>query len=350
MQELQSALNTADFSGRGRESVSVTFALSPSGNDFVPFSSTIEREVAFASHHALHHMAMIKIAAKETLGKEVDEGFGVAPGTKRFLEKQKMEGGAQKRGMSTRAGASSKEMSTKSDGNVPALTYFSAWFCPFAHRCTLALEHHQGFLDYEWKESLGWEKRDNDDGEVENGKDWFYHWKSEELLECNPAGMVPTLKDDRGRVVSESIVTIEYVDNLVRGGGGRKEAELLVPRDDPVEEARGRVWADKVAREMCSPYYKILVRQEEEEQREGLKELLEGMERFSKELRKTDGRLFMGGERIGVVDMTLFPWAWRFYVFEHYRGEEFAIKRGGKAVEGWDVEPFFDWLDAMMER
>ena len=186
MQELKEKLNDTDFSSRGRESVVVSFALSPSDSDFVPFSSTLEREVAFASHHALHHMAMMKIAAKETLGKTVDEGFGVAPGTKRFLEAQKTEAGGatQRRGMSTWAGSPTRSMSTSKTTAfpaVPSLTYFSAWFCPFAHRCTLALEHHADFVGYEWKESLGWEKRDNADGEVDNGKDWFYHWKSEEV-------------------------------------------------------------------------------------------------------------------------------------------------------------------------
>jgi glutathione S-transferase len=40
---------------------------------------------------------------------------------------------------------------------APKLIYFSAWFCPFAHRATLALEHyaHGGEISYEWKESLG---------------------------------------------------------------------------------------------------------------------------------------------------------------------------------------------------
>jgi hypothetical protein len=38
---------------------------------------------------------------------------------------------------------------------VPKLTYFSAWFCPFAHRATLALEHHAGAVPYEWEEVRG---------------------------------------------------------------------------------------------------------------------------------------------------------------------------------------------------
>jgi hypothetical protein len=30
---------------------------------------------------------------------------------------------------------------------VPKLRYLSAWFCPYAHRATLALEHHQGRVE-----------------------------------------------------------------------------------------------------------------------------------------------------------------------------------------------------------
>ena len=35
---------------------------------------------------------------------------------------------------------------------VPKLRYLSAWFCPYAHRATIALEHHSDFVDYEWVE------------------------------------------------------------------------------------------------------------------------------------------------------------------------------------------------------
>ena len=36
------------------------------------------------------------------------------------------------------------------------LKYFSSWFCPFAHRATIALEHHR--VPYDWEEALGWQK------------------------------------------------------------------------------------------------------------------------------------------------------------------------------------------------
>jgi hypothetical protein len=35
---------------------------------------------------------------------------------------------------------------------IPKLRYLSAWFCPYAHRATIALEHHAGRVEYEWVE------------------------------------------------------------------------------------------------------------------------------------------------------------------------------------------------------
>jgi hypothetical protein len=36
--------------------------------------------------------------------------------------------------------------------SLPKLRYLSAWFCPYAHRATIALEHHAGRVEYEWVE------------------------------------------------------------------------------------------------------------------------------------------------------------------------------------------------------
>ena len=59
------------------------------------------------------------------------------------------------------ANESASSSSSKDDAKskMPKLTYYSAWFCPFAHRATLALSRHLSFVQYEWVESLGWEKR-----------------------------------------------------------------------------------------------------------------------------------------------------------------------------------------------
>ena len=113
---------------------------------------------------------------------------------------------------------------------MPHLHYFSAWFCPFAHRATLALEHHarDGHLTYEWIESLGWEKRGKTDASVETEHENWYHYKSPKLLKHNPLGMVPTLVpparfhaesgDPTRDVVTESLVCVQFIDELVEGG------------------------------------------------------------------------------------------------------------------------------------
>jgi hypothetical protein len=49
------------------------------GNE-VELASTLGRELAFATHHAVHHQAMMKAIAQE-FGVETEEGFGKAPST-----------------------------------------------------------------------------------------------------------------------------------------------------------------------------------------------------------------------------------------------------------------------------
>ena len=99
--------------------------------------------------------------------------------------------------------------------NVPKMTYYSAWFCPFAHRATLALERHRCFLSYELVESLGWEKRSKTNEEIKTKHENWYHYKSPDLLKANPLGMVPTIKDEFNNVITESIVCIQYIDEIV---------------------------------------------------------------------------------------------------------------------------------------
>ena len=57
---------------------------------------------------------------------------------------------------------------------LPKFRYLSAWFCPYAHRATLALEHHHGRVDYEWVEAL---VRRIDETEIDRGAS-FPYWTS----------------------------------------------------------------------------------------------------------------------------------------------------------------------------
>ena len=63
--------------------VQAYFMLSGDPTEF-QLPSTVERELGFAAHHAIHHMAMVKIIAVETLGipgEDLSPDFGRAPST-----------------------------------------------------------------------------------------------------------------------------------------------------------------------------------------------------------------------------------------------------------------------------
>jgi uncharacterized damage-inducible protein DinB len=73
-------------------SVRVRLMLSADGVER-EYSSTLGREIAFASHHAVHHHAMIEAIAGE-LGVPAPEGFGKAPATISY-ERSASGGGAR---------------------------------------------------------------------------------------------------------------------------------------------------------------------------------------------------------------------------------------------------------------
>jgi len=225
---------------------------------------------------------------------------------------------------------------------LPKFRYLSAWFCPFAHRATIALEHHESRIEYEWVEALGWEQRVDGKNVTGTGKEWWYHWKSDELIKANPSALVPTLipvsdQDEpiMSKSVYESLVVVDFVD-AISGATGK---DRLVP-SDPYEAARARIWADKLNRECCSPYYGVLVRKDEAERMEHFQKLLKGLKSFSQELRKTSGSLFLADNQLSSADVALIPWAYRYYVFEHYRGKEYVIP-----TDDPELEPYHEWCE-----
>lgn len=206
----------------------------------------------------------------------------------------------------------------------PPLTYFSSWFCPFAHRCTLALEHHE--VPYEWVEALGWETRapsgdPSEDIPGSSRAEFHYHHKSPALLACNPLGMIPTLLcPATSRVATESLLCVELADELAlsRGSG----APPLLP-GDPWDRAAARAASERVNKSVCSRYYGCLVLPDRASQLAAFSSLSAGLASFTKSL---EGGAFYGGSgSLTSVDCALLPYAFRLYVLEHYRGPEFRV-------------------------
>mmetsp|Transcript_28799 Transcript_28799/g.81126 ORF Transcript_28799/g.81126 Transcript_28799/m.81126 type:complete len:287 (+) Transcript_28799:111-971(+) len=209
-------------------------------------------------------------------------------------------------------------------GAAPLLKYFSAWFCPFAHRATIALHHHSQLLNWEWVESLGWEKRPSTDANIRGQSDEplhenWYHWKHPDLLKHTPEGLIPTVVDSKGRSIHESLVVVEYLDALAKQSAqqqGKEELYKPLVSGDPILQAQARLDAEKVNQKLCSPYYTMLVRTDPAEQRQAFDRLLLDLDEFQADLKGP----FFFGDSLSSVDIALLPWAQRFYILEHHRG------------------------------
>lgn len=194
-------------------------------------------------------------------------------------------------------------------------------------------------MPYAWEESLGWEQRPptgEEDFKADERSDWWYHWKSPDLLAANPLGMVPTILDEAtGKAVTESLVCIQFVDELAAANGSG--APSLLPAD-PFDRAQARVAAENVNKTVCSAYYRALVRTDEEERRAAFGAIQEGLLGF---IGAAKGD-YWGGDSLGLVDCMLLPYAYRLYVLEHYRGPSFALPLSG---EGGLWARYHGWLE-----
>jgi glutathione S-transferase len=69
---------------------------------------------------------------------------------------------------------------------------------------------------------------------------------------------------------------------------------------------------------VCTPFYRILVRQDPGEQREAAAALIEGFAAFGDGVLQSGGPFFCG-PRLSPADVAVAPWALRIPLLEHYR-------------------------------
>jgi hypothetical protein len=76
--------NTSLLLSNSNQTVEACFMLSGDSNDEFALPSTLARELGFAAHHAIHHLALVRIIAINTAGlleSDLPLDFGRAPST-----------------------------------------------------------------------------------------------------------------------------------------------------------------------------------------------------------------------------------------------------------------------------
>lgn len=159
-----------------------------------------------------------------------------------------------------------------------------------------------------------------------------YH-KPESLLSLNPRGLVPTL-EYHSKPLYESTVICEFLEDAYPA------TKRLLPAD-AYDRARSRIWAGFVESRIIPAYYRFLQYQSKGEDDRGLERMKEEfvarLREFEAEMHATGPYFF--GEGVSLVDLTLAPFAERFWALDHFKGGF------GSVGARWDK-----WLDAVGKR
>lgn len=153
------------------------------------------------------------------------------------------------------------------------LRLYSMRFCPYAQRARLVLAAKG--IDYECVNI-----------NLKDKPDWF--------LDLNPLGKVPTIEHPDGRVLYESTICCDYLEELY------PDKAQLYP-NDPFQKSKQRMLVETLGNALTSAYYKILFGNEEG--KEGLKKQLAAFEKYLK-----DNKKHIGGDNPGMGDFLIWPW------------------------------------------
>ncbi len=181
---------------------------------------------------------------------------------------------------------------------------YTARVCPFAQRARLALR----------EKGQPYETIEIDLGSM---PEWY--------KQKSPNQKVPLLELEDGRLLWESAVIAEYVDEALKG-------PALMPAD-PFLKAEIRIWLSKVGDGLIPRFYQTLRGQEEPE---GLQAILQELE--SHDWR---GGPFWLGQNLTLADIFIFPWFERWPILAHYRGLPWEAAKHPKLTR---------WKDEMHRR
>lgn len=212
------------------------------------------------------------------------------------------------------------------------IKFYCAWFCPYAQRAWIALEHNK--IPYDYVESLI-VRKDQEGGD--HGYD-----KNPRLLQINSKGLVPTLeipasvvkkveggraqaerklaftkigdeRDSDGPTValSESLHCVEFLNSV-----GGLVSDEKISYQNMIPHASYTDDAEIVNKNVCSAFYKILMKPTREEQKEAFAFFAQNIEIFVDQI--TEGGYYKS-QNLTIVDVSIIPWLLRLPLLKHYR-------------------------------
>lgn len=226
-----------------------------------------------------------------------------------------------------------------------AIKIYSAWFCPYAQRVWMTLEHYG--IPHEYIEGMVV----NDD----QSPGQFGITKLKRLLELNPKGQVPTMELSSGvvdllrhththdpmmnkivqrsagpeeaitHVLTESIECMKFIhavavreQQLQSSSEGETQTQSesfqnLIPDETLLEDAI------RYDQEICSSYYKILMSNKSmETQRDAIAHFIQHLKEFVSYIVPQNSGYYKSQTSPTIVDLTVVPWILRLFVLEHF--------------------------------
>ena len=194
---------------------------------------------------------------------------------------------------------------------MPKLELVTAEVCPFAQRSHMTLLEKN--LEFELREV-----------ELENKPSWF------ETI--SPYSKVPVLCHGNIQVYESTIIN-EYLEESF------PERRLLP--DDPSKRANARIWIDFDNTKFVPVFYKLLLEQESSLQKILVAQMTERLVFLDQEgFSSASKGPYWFGQKLSLVDLSLYPHFERFPVLTEYRGMN--IPRSCRRLRAW--------LDVMRER